>query len=124
MRTAHHVLVGLAAVLVATSCKGRSLEASAAAAAAPLRPNGDDFNRSIHVLRSALVSSDYATRLLAVEALGRVHAFDAGLALERALGDPEHDVRAAAIESLRQLGSPRAWEALRTVRDDNREALD
>jgi HEAT repeat protein len=95
-----------------------------AAAAAPAVRIPDDEATSIAVLRDGLQSRDYATRLFAVEALGHVRAVDVTPALERALGDPEHDVRVAAVEALKQQGSPRARALLRTVRDDKSEALD
>jgi HEAT repeat protein len=81
-------------------------------------------SRSIEVLREALASSDFATRILVVEAVGAAGG-DAFLGwLEHALGDPEPDVRAAAIEALGRLGSAGALALLVTVRDDGEEALD
>jgi HEAT repeat protein len=84
----------------------------------------DDLDRSLEVLREAVMSRDYETRLFAVQALGAVRTIDATRWLEHALGDPEHDVRVAAVESLRHLGSARAAALLRSVRDDKHESLD
>jgi HEAT repeat protein len=81
-------------------------------------------NASWAVLRKATESRDYSVRLLVVQALGSVRSADVTPWLEHALGDPEHDVRVAAIDSLRRIGSKRALALLRTVRDDESEALD
>jgi HEAT repeat protein len=79
---------------------------------------------SVAVLERAMASSDYATRLIAIEAIGDGRA-DALLGwLEHALGDPEHDVRMAAVEALDRIRSPRAMGVLVTVRDDTTEELD
>jgi HEAT repeat protein len=62
---------------------------------------------SVAVLERALANSDYATRLIAIEAVGDARA-DAPLGwLEHALGDPEHDVRMAAVEALDRIHSTR-----------------
>jgi HEAT repeat protein len=91
----------------------------------PALPGTDrDVERSIGVVREALGSRDYETRLFAVEALGSVPLADAVGWLANALGDPEHDVRVAAIEALRRHGSARARQLLCSVRDDRSEALD
>ena len=79
---------------------------------------------SWEVLRKALVSRDYSIRLLATQALGDIQRIDVTSWLEHALGDPEHDVRVSAVDSLRRIGSRRALDVLRTVRDDQAEALD
>lgn len=83
-----------------------------------------DLDAALEVLRAALHDSDYATRLMAVEALGAVRSIDVTPWLAHALGDPEHDVRVAAIEALRRIGSPAAGHLLRTVVDDDHEQLD
>jgi HEAT repeat protein len=70
------------------------------------------------------MSRDYATRLIAVEALGTVDRVDTTPWLAHALGDPEHDVRVAAVQALSHLRFPRAERLLRSVRDDVEEALD
>ena len=79
---------------------------------------------STAVLEKALSSKDYATRLIAVEAVGDSRAEALVGWLEHALGDPEHDVRMAAVESLDRLHSSRAFALLVTVRDDSSEELD
>lgn len=78
----------------------------------------------LRVLRAAVEDSDYATRLIAIEALGFIRGIDVTLWLARALGDPEHDVRLAAVEALRRLGSVPAHRLLRSVVDDDQEQLD
>lgn len=79
---------------------------------------------SVAVLKQAIEDKDYATRLIAIEAMGvsRSEVFVAQL--ERALGDPEHDVRMAAVDALRAIGSARTVTLLRSVRDDTAEELD
>jgi HEAT repeat protein len=79
---------------------------------------------SLAVIKEALASKDYATRLIAVEALGDAKADVLVPWLEHALGDPEHDVRMAAVEALEKVRSPRASAVLATVRDDASEDLD
>lgn len=80
--------------------------------------------RSLAVLKEALGSKDYATRLIAVEAMGEAKLESFVPSLEHTLGDPENDVRMAAVEALEACGSPRANAILATVRDDTTEALD
>lgn len=89
-----------------------------------LSARGSEHAASLAVLHAALQSADYATRLLAVQAFGEATAIDATPWLGYALGDPEHDVRMAAVDSLARITSPRALELLTTVRDDEHEALD
>jgi HEAT repeat protein len=79
---------------------------------------------SVAVLKSAIESKDYATRLIAIEAIGDAHAEALAGWLEHALGDPEHDVRMAAIDALDRMQTPRALGLLATVRDDTSEELD
>lgn len=79
---------------------------------------------SVEVLRKALASPDYATRLIAVEAAGDTGMPQAIEWLGTALGDPEHDVRVAAVVGLGGQRTPRAEELLRSVRDDEAEDLD
>jgi len=67
---------------------------------------------------------DYATRLVAVETLGEAKLDSVVPWLEQALGDPEHDVRMAAVEALDHAHSTRACALLATVRDDTTEELD
>src|SRR5262245_11464536 len=55
---------------------------------------------SVAVLDQALHSPDYATRLIAIEAAGDARTDALAGRLGHALGDPEHDVRMAAIEAL------------------------
>jgi len=76
------------------------------------------------VLKEALASKDYATRLVAAEALGEAKLDSAVPWLEHVLGDPEHDVRMAAVEALDRVHSPHARALLVTVRDDMTEELD
>ena len=78
---------------------------------------------TIAVLRAGLSSPDYATRLVATDALGCAPAAVALGALERQLGDPEADVRAAAILSLHKQNDRTARALLRSVRDDDQEEL-
>lgn len=86
--------------------------------------DSSDSAASLDVLKHALASKDYATRLITVQAIGDVRAYDLVAWLEPVLGDPEHDVRVAAIDALRRIGSPRARQLLRSVREDKTEALD
>ena len=79
---------------------------------------------SAAVLKQALESKDYATRLIAIEAVADAHAEPLLGWLEHALGDPEHDVRMAAVEALDRMHSTRALTLLATVRDDTGEELD
>ena len=76
------------------------------------------------VLRQALKSKDYATRLLATQALGGIRTTDVAGWLAHSLADPEHDVRVAAVDALDRIGGRRALGLLRSVRDDTSEALD
>ncbi len=89
-----------------------------------VRPRAGLDPASVAVLEQAIGSSDYATRLIAVEAVGDTHAEALLGWLEHALGDPEHDVRMAAVEALDRIHSPRAGGLLATVRDDTTEELD
>ncbi len=79
---------------------------------------------SLAVLKEALASKDYATRLVAVEALGEAKLDSAVPWVEHALGDTEHDVRMAGVEALDRVHSPRARALLVTVGDDMTEELD
>jgi HEAT repeat protein len=79
---------------------------------------------SVGVLKQAIESKDYATRLIAIEAVGDAHTDALAGWLEHALGDPEHDVRMAAIDALDRMHTPRALGLLLTVRDDTSEELD
>jgi len=76
------------------------------------------------VLRQALKSKDYAVRLLATQALGGIRTVDVSGWIEHSLADPEHDVRVAAVDALDRIASRRALSLLRSVRDDETEALD
>jgi HEAT repeat protein len=76
------------------------------------------------VLRQALKSKDYAVRLLATQALGGIRTVDVSGWIEHSLADPEHDVRVAAVDALDRMGSRRALALLRSVRDDETEAID
>jgi hypothetical protein len=79
---------------------------------------------SVDVLKQAIDSKDYATRLIAIEAIGatRVEMFLPWL--ERSLGDPEHDVRMATVDALGRFRSTRSLTLLVSVRDDTTEDLD
>ena len=79
---------------------------------------------SVAVLKAALADKDYATRLIAVEALGHARTDVVVPWLEHALGDPEHDVRMAAVEALISLRTARALGVVVSVRDDTSEDLD
>jgi len=81
-------------------------------------------NASWAVLRKAIQSRDYAVRLLATQALGGIRSVDVTAWIEHSLADPEHDVRVAAVDALDRVRSRRALELLRSVRDDETEALD
>jgi HEAT repeat protein len=74
------------------------------------------------VLRLGLLSRDYSDRLLTTQVLGELPGSEDWLA--RALSDPEHDVRVAAVDALKRIGSSRATQLLRVVRDDTTEKLD
>ena len=79
---------------------------------------------SVDVLRQAVTSRNVATRLLAVEALAETDVEAFVVWLEPLLGDPELDVRMAAVAALRRFGSPRARALLASVRDDTDEDLE
>ncbi len=81
-------------------------------------------NASWAVLRKAIQSRDYAVRLLATQALGGIRTVDVTGWIEHSLADPEHDVRVAAIDALDRVHSRKALTLLRSVRDDESEALD
>jgi HEAT repeat protein len=86
-------------------------------------PSVDDA--TFLVLREGVAATDYATRLTATEALGCVPGPDATALLADQLGDPEPDVRAAALLALDRRGSDaRALGLLSSVRDDRTEDLD
>jgi len=91
-----------------------------------LRPGAPRLDPiSVALLKRAFADRDYATRLVAVEAIGQVPATALTVdMLEEALGDPEHDVRLGAVESLTRLRTPRTLALLRGVRDDDKEQLD
>jgi HEAT repeat protein len=88
------------------------------------RPAAQIDAASVAVLEQAIDSKDYATRLIAIEAVGDIRADMFLPWLERALGDPEHDVRMATVDALRRVGSPRAFALLKSVREDTTEELD
>ncbi len=73
------------------------------------------------VLKEALQSRNYATRLTATESLacipGSLHL------LEKRLADPEEDVRAASLVALAYRKEPHARALLHSVRDDDSEDL-
>jgi len=76
----------------------------------------DGANRPI--LETALQSKDYSVRLVATEALACSFPSWSLPLLEKQLGDPEEDVRAAALVSFAYRTETRAGALLRTVRDD------
>ena len=88
------------------------------------RSRADLDPRSMEVLRLAVASKDYATRLIAIEAIADSGAEVLFPWLEECLGDPEHDVRMAAVDALHRFRSPRATALLASVRDDSSEDLD
>lgn len=80
---------------------------------------------SLAVLKEALAGRDPITRLIAVEALGDARAPELVDWIGHALGDPEHDVRVAAVDALAPLvGGARARALLISVRDDKTEDLE
>ncbi len=81
-------------------------------------------SRAQIVLGQALAVSDFSARLLAVETLGLVADAWAFSELERKLGDPDADIRAAAILALGNRADARARELLLSIRDDETEDLD
>lgn len=91
-------------------------------AAGPGRASAD--TASLAVLKAALASSNYATRLVAIDAIANARAELLIGGLEHALGDPEHDVRMAAVDALDRIHTTRARALLITVRDDDAEDLD
>jgi HEAT repeat protein len=109
---------------------GKDLSASLRTVAKPATsprpaPRGAELDpASVAVLKQAIESRDYATRLIAIEAIGDAQAQALLPWLEHALGDPEHDVRMATVEALEKLRSARALALLATVRDDTSEELD
>ena len=76
------------------------------------------------VLEQGLAASDYATRLFAAEALGCVHTERAVKRLGYLLGDPEEDVRMAAVGALHRQPGDASRRYLESVRDDEQERLD
>lgn len=97
-------------------------EAEVSRSSAP-RPNASE-SASLEILKKALRSQDYATRLIAVEAAGELKMPQSVEWLAVALGDPEHDVRMAAVMALASQHTHRAGDLLRSVRDDETEQLD
>jgi HEAT repeat protein len=88
-------------------------------------PRGTELDpASVAILKQAIESKDYATRLIAIEAIGDAQAQALLPWLEHALGDPEHDVRMATVEALEKIRSAQALALLATVRDDTSEELD
>ncbi len=79
---------------------------------------------SLAVLKQAIESKDYATRLIAIEAIAGSRADSLMPWLEHALGDPEHDVRMAVVDALERFHTARALSLLVSVRDDTTEDLD
>lgn len=100
-----------------TPAAPRRLEAGPVAPALP-------GTASLAVLKAALASKDYATRLVAIDAIANARAELLIGGLEHALGDPEHDVRMAAVDALDRIHTTRALTLLTTVRDDDAEDLD
>ena len=90
--------------------------------AAPAASVRDDA--SLKILRAAVESSEYSTRLTALEAIADARLPEGVEWLAHALGDPEHDVRVIAVDALGDFEGPRRDELLRSVRDDETEALD
>ena len=81
---------------------------------------------SLGVLEQGVAETrDYHTRWVATDALGFVPGSERVVSLlEARLGDPEEDVRAAAVLSLGRHGArPAACALLRSVRDDAHELL-
>jgi HEAT repeat protein len=95
--------------------------ARVAPASAPARARPATDAATVRVLLEGLTSDDYATRLVATEALGCAPAAVALPPLERQLGDPEEDVRAAAVLALKRHGNGPARALLASVRDDTQE---
>jgi HEAT repeat protein len=99
----------------------------AAGVPARVAPSGAAVEpETLAVVRTGLASADYATRLVATDALGCAPATVAIQALERQLADPEEDVRAAAIAALHRQtpqADRMAQQLLRSVRDDDQEKL-
>src|SRR5262245_44097905 len=61
---------------------------------------------SLKILQEALGSSDYATRLIALEAIAEARLPEGVEWLAHALGDPEHDVRVTAVDALGEFQWP------------------
>src|SRR6266581_2038332 len=85
----------------------RAPKRAARSAEPPVRPRSGLDPTSVAVLEKAIGSADYATRLIAIEAVADAHAEPLLGWLEHALGDPEHDVRMAAVEALDRIHSSR-----------------
>jgi HEAT repeat protein len=90
---------------------------------APRAARGRDA-RSEQVLRDALRSADFGTRLVAIDAIARTRDPAYLEWLAHALGDPEPEVRLAAVDALARIEHPRARQLLASVRDDDKEDLD
>jgi HEAT repeat protein len=101
-----------------------SSETRPAAGPAPSRSPARIDAATVDVLKQALESKDYATRLIAIEAIGETRAEMFLPWLERSLGDPEHDVRMATVDALQRFRSTRSLTLLLSVRDDTTEELD
>jgi HEAT repeat protein len=112
-------IVAVATIALSTLDAGAQSRRTTSALASPATETP-----SWAVLRQALKSKDYAVRLLATQALGGIRTVDASGWIEHSLADPEHDVRVAAVDALDRVGSRRALALLRSVRDDETEALD
>ena len=115
----HAISGALLALLLQSGCQRAHGEPIAHASG-----HQEDSAASLAVLRQALQSKDYETRLLAVQAVGDTRSPDLVAWLEHTLGDPEHDVRVATLDALGRIPSQRARELIRSVRDDTTEKLD
>lgn len=78
---------------------------------------------SVALLRRGLDARRYDLRLFATEALRNLPTREATALLAAQLGDPEADIRIAAVIGLGGLRGRRACQLLRSVRDDEAEDL-
>jgi hypothetical protein len=87
------------------------------------RPHAIDA-ASIAVIHEAARSEAFEARLIALEIIGEKRLTTLVPDVAYALGDPDHDVRLAAVRALVTLADREGLALLGSVRDDKKESLD
>ncbi len=104
-----------AAALALTLTAALAFVAAPAAIAKPSKPAKEEIEKTLATLERATKSADFATRAMAVEALGYGPKKRVLPAIKDALSDPQWNVRSGAIRALLALKDKRGWE--KAVRD-------